>query len=145
MEHIVEATVRSELRNSEGYRMKVSCVELGLYIDGFRATPSTKQPDGWWIQPPANMVGGRWVKAVEFDTTKRLWQSIEHACERAIETYRSEDVQRHDFAQDVALTERDFDSITPEELDKGLEQAYLTFGPDANSQKAPSSPRKYHE
>ncbi len=72
------------------YLVKVSLVDVGMYITGITAQPSPKRPeDGLWIQPPRYQPrkGGKWVTPVEFDTNKPLWQLVEKVVTRAIKDY----------------------------------------------------------
>jgi|SRR5579884_1207255 len=81
----VEATVRAEIK--DGYRLKVSVLDLGLYMDGFRVTSSDKNDSGWWVQPPAIPYKGRWLYMPEFDKNLTLWHEIEQTCIEAIQLY----------------------------------------------------------
>lgn len=80
--HIVEVEVLGEVTN--GYRLKVDVLDLGLHMWGFRAQKSDKSKSGWWIQPPATKTPSGWKKNPEFDTHKTLWQEIEDECYQAI-------------------------------------------------------------
>ena len=137
--HTIEVTVRNELatKKGKGYRLKVSVLDLGLYIDGFRAIPSNKNQSGWWVQPPSNNVGGKWINAVEFDKTKVLWNEIEKSCERAIETYLNEDVEHaRSNSRDVLPSD--------EEMDDAIQNGVI-FPDDWGKSGPTQPPRRYHE
>lgn len=70
-----------------GYRLKISLVDLGIYVFGFRAIQSDKENSGWWVQPPANRTPSGWKANPEFDKTKDLWREIELACIEAVHQY----------------------------------------------------------
>lgn len=88
--HTIETVVRGELKDARGYRLKVSILDLGMYIDGWRAMPSIKIAGTWWIQPPANSVNGKFVSPIEFDKTMSLWKEVQDSIIEAIETYKRE-------------------------------------------------------
>ncbi len=85
--HIIESEVLGV--KNEVYRLKVSVLELGLHMWGFRAQKSSKSISGWWIQPPATKTPSGWKKNPEFDTTKTLWSEIERTCVEVVKLYVS--------------------------------------------------------
>ncbi len=88
--HSISVEVRAAIK--DGYRLKVSVLDLGLYIDGFRAVRSDRNMSGWWVQPPATNVKGKWLTTPEFDKSCTLWQEIEQACLEAVrEAERNDD------------------------------------------------------
>lgn len=76
--HIVEAEVLGDINN--GYRLKISVLDIGVYVYGFTVRRSDKNSSGWWVQPPATNVKGKWVSTIEFDKSKSLWVEVEQAC-----------------------------------------------------------------
>lgn len=100
--------VRSKLQNGSGYRLKVSILELGIYIDGFRATRSEKNRGGWWIQPPA--IPPAWKRLPEFDQKNNLWQTIERLATEA--------ATKADLAD--SSSDDDWSSLSPDEFNKYL-------------------------
>jgi len=76
--HTVEATNVTAIQN--GYRLKISVLDLGLYINGFTIRRSEVNTTGWWVQAPANNKNGKWFNPAEFDKSKSLWVEIEKAC-----------------------------------------------------------------
>jgi hypothetical protein len=83
--HSIEVEVRAEITN--GYRLKVSVLDLGLYMDGFRVMRSDKNANGWWVQPPAVLARGKWRPTPEFNKSLTLWQEIEQACIEVVSEY----------------------------------------------------------
>ncbi|USN96469.1 MAG: hypothetical protein H6797_05395 [Candidatus Nomurabacteria bacterium] len=132
----IETVVRSELRDGKGYRLKVSILDLGLYIDGFRALKSERNQNGWWVQPPSNLVKGVWVTACEFDKTKAFWLNIEQSCVDAIATYLSEDRQQitQNSSRDILPADDEMEDV----LSKGFEF------PPGWDEKTPEPRKEYH-
>jgi hypothetical protein len=88
--HSIDVEVRAAIK--DGYRLKVSVLDLGLYMDGFRAVRSDRNTGGWWVQPPAVNVKGKWRSSPEFDKSLTLWQEIEQMCLEAVsEATRDDD------------------------------------------------------
>lgn len=83
--HIIDAEVLGEIKG--GYRLKISLVDLGVYIFGIRAVHSAKETSGWWVQPPASRTSSGWKANPEFDKKKDLWREIEQSCVEAIQLY----------------------------------------------------------
>jgi hypothetical protein len=72
------------------YLVKVSLVDVGMYMTGITVQPSPKRPeDGLWVQPPRYQPrkGGKWVTPVELDTNKPLWELIEKMARKAVADY----------------------------------------------------------
>jgi len=76
---IVEVEYRKPI-NKGGHMVKVIIQDLGVYIDGWRVTPSDRNPSGWWVQPPARNFNGKFIPTIEFDKTNIFWQKIEKVC-----------------------------------------------------------------
>lgn len=74
----IEATIRNEIKG--GYRLKVSDLDLGVYVDGFRAVKSARNDSGWWIQPPSTYKEGRYIRCPEYDQANEYWKEIEQTC-----------------------------------------------------------------
>lgn len=87
-QYIIDAEVLGEIKG--GYRLKISLVDLGMYILGIRATVSTRDDCEWWIQPPATMTKSGWKPNPEFDKSKDLWLEIVQVCKEAIQVYRDD-------------------------------------------------------
>lgn len=83
----VSVDIHQAIKN--GWRLKVTVPELGMYINGFRAHPSKKEPGEWAIFAPSQKVGSRWVDVVEFDHSMPLWKEIEKIA-RAVVAKREE-------------------------------------------------------
>jgi len=71
-----------------GYRLKVLIPEIGIYINGFTARPSSKDEGTWWIQPPSiKTARGNWINVVEFDKNLELWQMIEFTAIESVDKH----------------------------------------------------------
>ena len=123
--HLVEAVVTSEIKG--GYRLKVSVIDLGMYIDGWTLRKSTKSNDDWWLQPPAVNLGSRWHLTVEFDHSKAFWQEIQQECLKALQIYLD--------------TSEDTVDISPESIETGLKDAIDNLFPDAESRTEKAIPK----
>jgi hypothetical protein len=89
----VHIEIRGEVPKG-GYRLKVSVLDLGMYIDGFRAYPSKQVEGTWAIYAPSTAIGGnRYKDVIEFAKTKQLWAEIAAACEEAIEIHTSAELR----------------------------------------------------
>ena len=112
MKHEIEAEVLGEIEN--GYRLKVSFTSLGMYIFGFRATPS-KISGEWWVQPPATRSSAGWKQNPEFNKKETFWLEIEKACSLAISAYRGSEGNLETIEDDM-FSESEMDRafcITP--------------------------------
>lgn len=95
---MVEAEIRSELKTGNGYRLKISCLDLGMYIDDFRVVRDDKNSTGWWVQQPSLKVGFRYKKCPEFNKQHFFWKKIESAC---ITKVQEEEAIRNAPATDI--------------------------------------------
>jgi hypothetical protein len=92
-ESYAEAEVYKDIltkKHTHMYLVKVSLVDVGMYITGITVQPSPKRPeDGLWVQPPRYQPkkGGKWVTPAEFDTSKSLWQLIEKTVLKAVQDF----------------------------------------------------------
>lgn len=103
----IEAVVHKEL--SFGYRVKVSILDLGIYINGMVVFPPNEEHDYWTVKPPAMRAGrGKYVYIIEFNKKLPLWEEIFDACVDAVKLEKSYD-------KDVVIT--DFDEDAPINLD----------------------------
>jgi hypothetical protein len=92
-ESYAEAEVYKDIltrNHTHMYLVKVSLVDVGMYMTGITVQPSPKRPeDGLWVQPPRYQPrkGGKWVTPVELDTSKPLWQLVEKLARKAVADY----------------------------------------------------------
>lgn len=92
----VEASVHKTL--ASGYRVKVSVIDLGMYINGMVVFQPNDDHKDWSVMTPALRSGrGKWTHVVEFDKSTALWEEIYQACVQAGKQYMSE--------QDMAPTD----------------------------------------
>jgi len=90
----IDASVHKEL--ASGYRVKVSVVDLGMYINGMVVFQPNDDHKDWSVMTPAMRSGrGNWTHVVEFNKNNALWEEIYLACVQAAKQYVSE--------QDVVL------------------------------------------
>lgn len=103
----IEVIVRSEIK--DGYRLKVSDLGLGIYVDGFRATKSSRNASGWWVQPPSTYVkrNGEYAECPEYDKKTSYWEEIEQACVEAAQLAESDKAAAIDDT--TTLSEQDLD------------------------------------
>lgn len=99
--HNVTAEVHKQLP-SGGFRVKVSLLDLGMYINGMVVfAPNEDKPD-WYVQPPSKLAGrGRWVHIVEFNKKHDLWNDVYKECIKAVKQYIYEEEMEH--PKDVVL------------------------------------------
>lgn len=114
--YCVESEVRGDIKG--GYRLKIAILDLGVYIDGFTARRSGVDSSGWWIQPPAKQVGGKWKHVIEFDKSKTLWTEIVNCCLDTINLYQQNESKLLGQVEDVS------DAA----IERGLDEAIQMFG-----------------
>lgn len=87
--HIVEAEVHMQLE--KGYRVKVSILDLGLYINGIVVYPPNEEHDYWSVNEPAQRSRyGKFFKTIEFNRKESLWLELHEACVNAVKQYTSD-------------------------------------------------------
>lgn len=107
----VEVEVLGDINN--GYRLKVSVLDLGMYMFGWTARRSDKNESGWWVQQQATKIGNGWKLIPEFNKALPLWQKMEKKCIEAVTYY--EDNPPEEITDDM---------LTPESISKGLDEAF---------------------
>lgn len=118
--HIVEAVVTNKIRG--GYRIKVSVLDLGMYMDGCRLLHSGKEEDGWWFQAPSYRYGNGWKAAVEFDKRKQFYSLLKEKCIEAVQTQEDGSASVEDMS-DEALSSQ---------MEQTLSQSLHSGIPDFN-------------
>jgi hypothetical protein len=76
--HIIQVDYHTEITN--GHRVKVSILDLGMYINGFRVYEPNAEHKDWMVFPPQHHAGPRWVNIVEFNKSEPLWVEIYKKC-----------------------------------------------------------------
>ncbi|MEI7486290.1 MAG: hypothetical protein WCJ72_02560 [Chryseobacterium sp.] len=109
--HSIESQVISDIKG--GFRLKVSILDLGMYIAGFTARYSDKNESGLWIQPPATKVGEKWISVVEFNKNKVIWEEIEKSIIEAVNMY--------------TIPDNSYEELTQEEINLSISKAVDNF------------------
>lgn len=123
--HAIEAEVLGEIAN--GFRIKVSVLDLGLYMYGWTARRSLQSKRGWWIQPQAVKTTSGWKPTVEFDKSNSLWVEIEAACIDAVLTNQQPDV----------VAEVSGEDLTDEAISNSLDKAVTELDPEEQPKAIP--------
>lgn len=95
--YAAEAKVHKQLGNGS-YRVKVSVLGLGLYINGMIVFPPAESKPNWAVYPPSIKVNGSFTQPFEFDKNEPLWIEIFEACTDAVRL--DQQSQPRDFAPD---------------------------------------------
>ncbi len=100
----VEAQVHRPI--PQGYRVKVSVLDIGMYINGMVVMPPNEDHKDWSVYPPSQRAGrGKYAYIVEFSKQLPLWGEIYDACVDAVKLEMSHE------KMDVVIT--DFDENEP--------------------------------
>jgi len=84
--YTIEAQVHKTVSTSVGtaYRVKVSVLNLGVYINGMMVYPPNAKFDQWGVTPPAQRAGrGKYIYTIEFNKKEILWEEIYDKCVEA--------------------------------------------------------------
>lgn len=114
--HTVEVRVHQPV--NEGFRVKVSVLSLGMYLNGVLVFPPNDKHEDWIVYPPSINTRFKRIYPAEFNKKMDLWLEIHQACVDAVMLYQ---------ADEEAVTDIDIDQ-TPEELDKSLGEAIDKLG-----------------
>jgi hypothetical protein len=77
----IEAEVHQSANVKIGYRVKVSMVDLGIYINGMMVYPPNAKYPAWGVVPPSKLAGrGRYTYIVEFNKKSQLWEEVHDKC-----------------------------------------------------------------
>lgn len=100
----IEAQVHMPI--PQGYRVKVSILDVGIYINGFVVMPPNDDKD-WSVYPPSQRAGrGKYKYIVEFNKKLPMWDEIFDACVDAVkldESYAKQDVVITDFDENEPI------------------------------------------
>lgn len=97
--YTVEAAVHKQYKN--GYRVKVSILDIGLYINGMMIYPPDDDHRDWSVLTPARPAGrGKYAHIVEFNKKLPLWDEVYEACVNAVKLELSQ-------SRDVVLADID--------------------------------------
>lgn len=96
--HTVEVSVHKACKN--GYRVKVSVLDLGVYINGVMVFPPDEVSDQWEVMSPSRLAGrGKYVRIIEFNKKMPLWECIYDACVEAVK------LERANEAKDIVIND----------------------------------------
>lgn len=113
----IEASVHKQINT--GYRVKVSLLDFGMYINGAMVFPPNPEHADWAVYMPAQRAGrGKYAYIVEFNKKLPLWSSVYDACIKAVElelTFQEANpnivTSTRSFYQDIAPTDIDDEPI----------------------------------
>ena len=113
----IESQVHKQLAHG-GYRVKVSLLDLGIYINGAVVFPPSPEHPEWAVYMPAQLAGRAiWKPVIEFNKKLPLWNEIYTSCTEAVELDVSFQKSKNEpepsrlHHQDVVLTD-----ISPEPI-----------------------------
>ena len=100
-----------------GYRVKVSILDLGMYINGMVVMTPNDEHD-WSVYPPALRTFKNYTYLIEFDKKLALWSEIYEASIEAVKVWQSADksedthfVRSRPIGADVVLEDIDDEPI----------------------------------
>lgn len=102
--YVINASVHKEIK--DGYRVKVSMEEIGMFINGMVIYPPNEKHEDWKVLTPAMKFGYKYVHTIEFNSKLQLWAEIREACIEAVKKYQSESssmVRSDNTNKDVVL------------------------------------------
>jgi hypothetical protein len=108
--HIISVEYHTELKGGS-HRVKVSLIDLGMYINGFRVFPPTDGHDDWWVFPP--QLPGRGKKSitiVEFKKSEPLWGEIVDKCIACVQEYGRYDKLDKQIISDAERSKEEIES-----------------------------------
>ncbi len=118
----IEASVHKQLPNGS-YRVKVSLLDLGMYINGAMVFAPSPEHAEWAVYMPSQRAGrGAWKPILEFNKKLSLWSEIYIACINAVEldiSLQESETGKfasHRHTQDVVLTDIDDEPIRLEDI-----------------------------
>jgi hypothetical protein len=99
----VTADVHKAIGN--GYRVKVSLLDLGVYINGMVVFPPSEEHDDWSVMTPARPAGrGKYARIVEFNKKLPLWEEVYVAC---VDAVKADPEFNNEQVKDVVLEDID--------------------------------------
>lgn len=118
--HTIDVQVHKPV--NDGFRVKVSIIDLGMYLNGVLVFPPNEQHADWVVYPPVMNIGGyRKMYPAEFNKKERLWLEITQACIEAVQVDQSYDISpsADDFTTGLKL-----DDMSKEETDRQLKELF---------------------
>ncbi len=120
--HSIDVEIAQSISN--GYRVKISVLDLGMYLNGCLLLESDRNTSGWSLLPPTYQVNSKRYHPVEFNKRERLWVEMEHACIEQVQ-YADHETRRplaNNGKKDVVITDIDDDFNFAKELDKAWDE-----------------------
>lgn len=114
--HTVEASVHQQIK--EGYRVKISVLDLGFYLNGALVFPPNDKHDNWVVYPPAIPTRFKRIYPAEFDKKQTLWIEMEQAAIDAVKLHENEVAPMDDVPTD--LPPEEWDGYMRGQLDEGV-------------------------
>lgn len=114
--HTIEVKVHMPV--NDGFRVKVSVLDLHMYINGVLVFPPNNDHEEWVVYPPAMKIGFKKIYPVEFNKKEGIWLEIHEACVEAVKLYKSEtdivdNINIEDW--DEKRLKEEFDKVWPED------------------------------
>ena len=116
--HSVEASVHQQIK--EGYRVKISVLDLGFYLNGALVFPLNDKHDDWVVYPPAIPTRFRRIYPAEFNKKQTLWLEMEQAAIDAVKLHESEVAPMDDVPYD--LPPEEWNKYMGGEIDKSIKK-----------------------
>lgn len=69
------------------YLVKVSLIDIGVYINSITVQPSSKYPDSLWVQSPRFNIRGKWIWPLQMQKESPLWILIEALALTAVDEF----------------------------------------------------------
>ncbi|KKW03624.1 MAG: hypothetical protein UY35_C0005G0072 [Candidatus Saccharibacteria bacterium GW2011_GWC2_48_9] len=114
--HIIEVQIHKPV--NDGFRVKVSVLDLGMFLNGVLVFPPNDQHEEWITYPPVIKIGYKKIYPAEFNKKETLWSEIHQACTEAVKLEQSYDTPTElddpeDWSQEKL--KRQLDKVWPDE------------------------------
>lgn len=115
----IEAQVHQQVK--EGYRVKISVLNLGFHINGALVFPPNDKHEDWVVYPPAIPTRFKRIYPIEFDKKQTLWLEIVEAAVNAVKQFQHEGDPMDDVEWDK-MSPEEFNQHLSDNMDKTLGQ-----------------------
>lgn len=89
----IEAEVYVHDKSKNRFFLKITFVEMGMWINSFTVQPSKYEGHDWWVQPPKHRQSKGWTETVDFDKSYQLWNIIQKKSIQAVKDYLGEEAR----------------------------------------------------